>query len=74
MKFKDLKDFFFVLLEVFLLLIFYYQLGKILSYFEEMETLLKDFQGREISKVVYVLVFEEGTHFKEKVQKICDSF
>jgi hypothetical protein len=49
-------------------------LGKILSYFEEMETLLKDFQGREISKVVYVLVFEEGNHFKEKVQKICDSF
>ena len=25
-------------------------------------------------KVVYVLVFEEGAHFREKVNKICDSF
>ena len=27
-----------------------------------------------LKKSVYVLVFEGGTHFRLKVQKICDSF
>jgi hypothetical protein len=27
-----------------------------------------------LDKAVYVLVFEEGTHFNERIQKICDSF
>lgn len=48
--------------------------GKVLSYFEDIEENLKDFQGRSLQKCVYVLVFEEGTHLKEKVAKICDSF
>jgi V-type ATPase 116kDa subunit family len=48
--------------------------GKVLQYFEDIETPLKDFHGKLLMKVVYVLVFEEGSHFKEKVAKICDSF
>jgi hypothetical protein len=41
--------------------------GKILSYFEDIETELKDFSGRVLNKVVYIIVFEEGNHFKEKI-------
>ena len=48
--------------------------GKVLSYFEDMDMKLKDFQGDELNKVVFILVFEEGTHFREKVSTICDSF
>ena len=48
--------------------------GKVLSYFEEIGENLKDFQGKNLIKSVYVLVFEEGTHMKEKIAKICDSF
>ena len=45
-----------------------------LQYYEDVDTVLKDFSGRVMKKVVYVLVFEEGSHFREKVAKICDSF
>jgi V-type H+-transporting ATPase subunit a len=48
--------------------------GKVLSYFEEIETTLTDFSGKALQKCVYVLVFEEGTHLREKITKICDSF
>jgi len=48
--------------------------GKVLQYYEDIDFPLKDFQGRPLNKVVYVLVFEEGTHFREKIVKLCDSF
>ena len=35
---------------------------------------LKDFSGNNLNKVVFLLAFEEGTHLKEKIGKICDSF
>lgn len=45
-----------------------------LSYFEDVEVPLKDFNGKPLSKAVYVLVFEGGAHFRAKVNKLCDSF
>ena len=48
--------------------------GKVLSYYEDIETTLADFSGKTLKKCVYVLVFEEGTHLREKITKICDSF
>lgn len=48
--------------------------GKVLSYFEETDMHMKDFQGNELNKVIYVLIFQEGLHFRGKIQKICDSF
>ena len=48
--------------------------GKVLSYFEDIDGELKDFSGKTLDKCVYILVFEEGTHLREKITKICDSF
>ena len=48
--------------------------GKILSYFEDIEVPIRDFLGNKLNKVVYVLVFEEGTHKKDKLSRLCDSF
>jgi V-type H+-transporting ATPase subunit a len=48
--------------------------GKVLSYFEPIDEVLKDFKGKFLEKCVYVLVFEEGTHLRDKITKICDSF
>ena len=48
--------------------------AKVLSYFDEADIKLIDFQGRTIRKAVYVLVFEEGSHFRDKVTRICDAF
>ena len=48
--------------------------AKVLSYFEPMDHILKSFSGETLEKSVYVLVFEEGLHMRDKVAKICDSF
>ncbi|CDW87677.1 v-type atpase 116kda subunit family protein [Stylonychia lemnae] len=48
--------------------------GKVLSYFDESNVILNDFQGKSIRKCVYVLVFEEGSHFIDKVTRICEAF
>lgn len=48
--------------------------GKVLQFYQEIEAPLKDFNGNFLRKSVYVLAFEEGTHFRDKVGKICDSF
>lgn len=48
--------------------------GKALSHFENVSQQLKDYQGLDLNKVIYVVVFQEGHHFREKIQKICDSF
>ena len=55
-------------------LLFRVSRGKVLSYFEDIDVELKDFQGKNLQKCVYVIVFEEGTHLREKVTKVCDSF
>ncbi len=39
-----------------------------------MEEPLQDFHGSPLRKTVYVAVFEEGIHLRDKVTKICDSF
>lgn len=41
--------------------------GKVLTHFEDPEVVLKDFQGNPLDKIVYVLVFQEGNHFKERI-------
>ena len=48
--------------------------GKVLQYYRPLEVPLKDFFGNSLNKVVFLLAFEEGTHLKEKIGKICDSF
>jgi hypothetical protein len=35
---------------------------------------LKDFSGKDLHKVVFLLAFEEGSHLRDKIGKICDSF
>lgn len=45
-----------------------------LQFFEDIDAPLKDFSGKRIEKSVYLLAFEEGTHFRDKVSRICDSF
>lgn len=48
--------------------------GKVLQYYQPMDEPLKDFSGKALDKVVFLLAFEEGTHLKDKIGKICDSF
>ena len=48
--------------------------GKVLQYFEDFDSPLRDFAGKILNKVVYVLVFEEGSHIKERIATLCDSF
>ena len=72
---KDSKGFYLEQLEVhFQLFINFLSIGKVLAYFDDNEVILKDFNGNPINKVIYVLVFQEGHHFRDKVVKICDSF
>ena len=35
---------------------------------------MKDYFGHDVAKTLYVLIFQDGNHFKEKIQRICDSF
>lgn len=48
--------------------------GKVLAYFDVKNIKLNDFEGIQTQKIVFVLVFEDGHHFSDKVTKICDSF
>jgi hypothetical protein len=73
MKYRGLEEYYSVLQGV---IVYVYQqyIGKILSYFEDINMPLKSFQGDETKKVIYVLVFQEGSHLKDKILKLCDSF
>ena len=55
-------------------LIFRTSRGKVLCYFDPLNFKIKDVDGNEKIRVVYVLVFQEGDYLKDKVTKICDSF
>jgi hypothetical protein len=35
---------------------------------------LKDYEGKKLDKSVFLLVFEDGQHSKERIEKICESF
>lgn len=37
--------------------------GKVLQFYSPVDAPLKDFNGKLLAKTVYVLAFEEGTHF-----------
>ncbi|CAI2384126.1 unnamed protein product [Moneuplotes crassus] len=55
-------------------LIFRATRGNALTYFEDFDNPIKDYDGKEIQKSVYVVIFQEGDTIKEKIVKICDSF
>jgi hypothetical protein len=55
-------------------LIFRASRGKVLCYFDPHHFKVKDFDGIEKHRVVYVLVFQEGGYLKDKVKRICDAF
>ena len=49
-------------------------LGKVLTYFEDMDTEIKEYDGQEKPKAVFVLVFNEGQYIRDKLTRICDAF
>ncbi len=55
-------------------LVFRTSRGKVLCYFDPLNFKLRDFDGNERSRVVYVLVFQQGDFIKDKVERICDTF
>jgi V-type H+-transporting ATPase subunit a len=51
--------------------------GKALTYFNDMDSAgLQDYAGGldRRARTVYVIVFQEGQHMREKLVRICDSF
>ena len=48
--------------------------GKVLSYIETIDDQILTYQGRSLTKAVYVLVFEEGHYVRDRIERICDSF
>lgn len=46
--------------------------GKVLSYFAQQPCVLRDADGTEIHRTVYVLVYQLGSYLKEKVHRICE--
>lgn len=52
-------------------LIFRISRGKVLTRFHEQSFILKDFDGIEKTKTVFVLVFQEGAHLRDKITRVC---
>ncbi len=51
--------------------------GKALTYFRDFnEAGLPDYAGKldDIARTVYVIIFQDGSHARSRLQKICDSF
>jgi hypothetical protein len=51
--------------------------GKALTYFRDFDSAgLPDYAGKldDISRTVYVIIFQDGSHARGKLSKICDSF
>jgi len=51
--------------------------GKALTYFNDMDSAgLQDYAGGldNRARTVYVIVFQDGQHVRDKLVKICDSF
>ena len=48
--------------------------GKVLTRFHDQSFTIKDYDGLEKTKTVYVLVYQEGAQMKEKVTRVCQSF
>lgn len=48
--------------------------GKVLVHFDPHQFKIIDFDGNEKERAVYILVFQQGTYLREKVQKVCESF
>lgn len=51
--------------------------GKALTYFRDFDSAgLPDYAGRldDVVRTVYVVIFQEGSHVRDKLQKICESF
>ena len=48
--------------------------GKVLVYFKQSKIEIESSKGEKLNKSVYVIVFQEGLHFFDKLMKLCDSF
>ena len=48
--------------------------GKVLTRFHDQSFTIKDYDGNEKTKTVYVLVYQEGAQLQEKVTRVCQSF
>lgn len=48
--------------------------GKALIYFQDIENEMTDYKGNKFSKSVYIVVFQEGEYFTDKIVRILDSF
>eukprot|EP00824_Muranothrix_gubernata_P005823 TRINITY_DN175_c0_g1_i1.p1 TRINITY_DN175_c0_g1~~TRINITY_DN175_c0_g1_i1.p1 ORF type:complete len:838 (+),score=142.13 TRINITY_DN175_c0_g1_i1:2-2515(+) len=48
--------------------------GNAVTVFEDMGNPIEDFEGNQILKTIYVIVFKEGETIRQKVIRICDSF
>ncbi len=55
-------------------LIFRLSRGKVLTRFHERNFELKDFDGSIKIKTVFVLVFQEGQHIRDRITRVCATF
>lgn len=45
-----------------------------LTFFDADEFTLKDYEGVDRHRTVYVLVFQQGSYLRDRVMRICESF
>jgi hypothetical protein len=48
--------------------------GTVLCHFDSQSFKIKDLEGFEATRVVYVLVFQAGSYLVDRMQKICEAF
>jgi V-type H+-transporting ATPase subunit a len=74
---KDSKECFLEQPEVYLLFFFLnFILGNVLAIISDLEQPIEDYQGIQMEKSIYVVIYKEGEerYLHEKIVRICDSF
>ena len=48
--------------------------GRVLCYFDDSSFTIKDFEGTEKTRVVYILVFQQVSYLRDRIMRVCESF
>jgi hypothetical protein len=48
--------------------------GKVLTHFDDHVFTIKDFDGGEKYRIVYILVFQSVGYLRDKIHKVCETF
>jgi V-type H+-transporting ATPase subunit a len=48
--------------------------GQVLTHFSDLDAHIKNFEGEEVQKTVYVLMFQEMESLRTRINRVCDSF